>query len=42
MSAAAAMSATVTCSGGCNANKPIVVVKITDKKFKYATQVMAQ
>ena len=25
-----------------NANKPIVVVKITDKKFKYATQLMAQ
>ena len=24
-----------------NANKPIVVVKITDKKFKYETQVMA-
>ena len=25
-----------------NANKPIVVVQIKDKKFAYATQVMAQ
>lgn len=33
---------TMTMDKDRNANKPIVVVQIKDKKFKYATQVMAQ